>query len=145
MKATIEKSVYFLETLEDNKRQGVISGKIEAATGGESSYTTIGRKSVSEFVSKFSGKKVWCIWVISNEFITPEKAMMMGVERAIGMARYDMGDRYSDLTGYLWTDDEGKIGGHDLTHVMSCHAGKFGFIVIREAQIDLEKITFDES
>lgn len=38
--------------------------------------------------------------------------------------------RYSEYTGYLWTDDELKIGGHDLLHELKSYVGKYLFMVI---------------
>ena len=144
MKVPLIHSAYHLETLPSGKMQGVLAGKItDSKYDTESSYILVGGKSVSEFVSRFSHRKVWCIWVVSDTFITPERATMMGVERAIGVALATRGDVFSDPTGYLWTDDEGKIGGHDIAAAIACHAGKYAFIVIRQDQIDLSKITFE--
>ena len=36
-----------------------------------------------------------------------------------GKAKYGM--RYSDITGYLWTDNELKVGGHDLLAELASH------------------------
>jgi hypothetical protein len=34
-------------------------------------------------------------------------------------------DRYSETTGYLWTDEKLQVGGHDLIEELSGSAGKF--------------------
>lgn len=32
---------------------------------------------------------------------------------------------YSDLTGYLWTDEGFKVGGHDIIQLLECNEHKF--------------------
>ena len=32
---------------------------------------------------------------------------------------------YSDLTGYLWTDEEFKCGGHDIPAILKSHLGEY--------------------
>ena len=33
--------------------------------------------------------------------------------------------RYSDVTGYLWTDEDLKVGGHDLLEELKAQAGRY--------------------
>lgn len=143
MKVVVEKTAYVLETDKvSNNKQGVMSGKIRLSDGRAESYLTVGGNSVSEFLEKFENRKVWCIWATADHFITPEYMIRTGWERAIGIASVDRGAVYSEPTGYLWTNDEGKIGGHDLMHNLQMYAGKYAFICVRQAQIDLNKIEF---
>jgi hypothetical protein len=37
---------------------------------------------------------------------------------------------YSDETGYLWTDEELQIGGHDLLRELKDHEGKYLYLEI---------------
>lgn len=37
----------------------------------------------------------------------------------------DYGHRYSELTGYLWTDDKFVVGGHDMNVELRSHMGKW--------------------
>jgi hypothetical protein len=46
-----------------------------------------------------------------------------------GFARH--GVHYSDLTGYLWTDEDLKIGGHDLLAELYGQKGKFLWLEIK--------------
>jgi hypothetical protein len=32
---------------------------------------------------------------------------------------------YSDMTGYLWTDEDLMVGGHDLLAELTSHTGKY--------------------
>lgn len=41
----------------------------------------------------------------------------------VGEARYE--DRYSDITGYLWTEEDLVVGGHDLMDEITDHIGKY--------------------
>jgi len=45
------------------------------------------------------------------------------VVMGLGIADYNM--RYSDITGYLWTDEELNVGGHDLLAELQGSIGKF--------------------
>lgn len=47
-----------------------------------------------------------------------------------GAAEADYGDRGSDITGYLWTDQDLKVGGHDLYQELVDEVGKFLFMEI---------------
>jgi hypothetical protein len=42
----------------------------------------------------------------------------------------DYTDRYSDYTGYLWTDVELKVGGHNLLSELSSNVGKFLYMEV---------------
>jgi len=44
---------------------------------------------------------------------------LMGVSEAM------FGHRYSEITGYLWTDEEWKVGGHDLIGLLGMEEGRF--------------------
>lgn len=143
MKVITEKSAYALETNKvDNTRQGVISGKVKLSGCGAESYLTVGGHSVSEFLENFWNKKVWCIWATADHFITPEYMIKTGWERVNGIVTTQRGAVYSEPTGYLWTDDEGNIGGYDLVRNLQIYADKYAFICVRQAQIDLNKIEF---
>ena len=41
----------------------------------------------------------------------------------IGKAKYNM--HWSEDTGYLWTDEDLMVGGHDLLEELKSHVGKF--------------------
>lgn len=40
-----------------------------------------------------------------------------------GNIKYNM--RYSDITGYLWTDEDLNVGGHNLLYELSSNIGKW--------------------
>lgn len=43
----------------------------------------------------------------------------------IGCAEADYGDKYSEATGYLWTEANLAIGGHDLLSELESYVGKY--------------------
>lgn len=51
-----------------------------------------------------------------------------------GAADADYTQRHSDITGYLWTDAELKIGGHDLLAELESHTGRWCRLSIRFAE-----------
>lgn len=51
--------------------------------------------------------------------------------------KYDMA--YSEYTGYLWTDEEINVGGHDLLTELKSHVGRYLYMEItftRNSKID---------
>jgi len=42
-----------------------------------------------------------------------------------GKTKAEYYDRYSDLTGYLWTTEEAVVGGHNLISLLSQNVGKY--------------------
>jgi hypothetical protein len=46
-------------------------------------------------------------------------------KQVIGYGKAEFHHRYSEITGYLWTDEELKVGGHDLLDELRSHKGKF--------------------
>lgn len=42
-----------------------------------------------------------------------------------GIGEADYGDHYSEFTGYLWTDEDLKVGGHDLLAELRSNVGRY--------------------
>lgn len=47
-----------------------------------------------------------------------------------GSLEANYSDRYSDYTGYLWTDEELVIGNHNILNELSSNIGKFIYIEV---------------
>jgi hypothetical protein len=47
-----------------------------------------------------------------------------------GEGQADYGDRWSDITGYLWTDEDLIVGGHDLLEELKASCGKYLYMEI---------------
>lgn len=39
--------------------------------------------------------------------------------------------RYSDYTGYLWTEEEFKCGGHDIPKILSAHRDEYVYMELK--------------
>ena len=52
----------------------------------------------------------------------------------MGAANADYGHHYSELTGYLWTDEELMVGGHDLLKELKSHKDRFLHLEITFSQ-----------
>lgn len=52
-------------------------------------------------------------WITDRE-ASLDKADEAFLQRLFGKIDVEFCARYSEITGYLWTDEELKIGGHDL-------------------------------
>ena len=63
-------------------------------------------------------------WLTDRE-VTLEEAQREAVEQILGKTDIDWGAHYSELTGYLWTDEEFKVGGHDMIERLRSALGKY--------------------
>jgi len=68
-------------------------------------------------------------WITSKES-SEEEAMEAVLEVMSGKVKCDFGAHYSELTGYLWTDERCMIGGHDLISRLKSHVGKWVILQI---------------
>lgn len=59
---------------------------------------------------------------ISDEPMNDDERTDALILMGLGEADYDK--RYSDYTGYLWTDEELNVGGHDLLEELHQNLGK---------------------
>lgn len=104
------------------EQQLTIRGKIwEKDEGG----IYVGEDPLAEQLEHLKGKLVTLSYYISKEDLS-EKEML---EKTVGIyagalhARYQ--EHYSEITGYLWTDDELNVGNHNVIDIVSQHEGKF--------------------
>ena len=61
----------------------------------------------------------------SDKEKTKEELQEGVVSNLFGSVNAEYCDRYSEITGYLWTDEELKIGGHDLMKELKSYVGKY--------------------
>lgn len=57
-------------------------------------------------------------WISNKELRTVEAADEQTLEQVYGVLDAEIHHRHSDLTGYLWTDEHFKVGGHDLIPIL---------------------------
>lgn len=83
-----------------------------------------------EFYSDLQGKQVSVRYWISDTKKTKEELQEGFLKTLFGAVDADYGDAYSEITGYLWTDEELNIGGHDLVSELRNYINKFVYMEI---------------
>ena len=71
------------------------------------------------------GKQVSVRYWITSEKQTKDEVNENFVKQIMGMADVEFEPVYSDITGYLWTNEDLYIGGHDLISELKSHIGKW--------------------
>lgn len=59
-----------------------------------------------------------------------EELMTATALLAIGIGEAEFQHNYSEITGYLWTDELLQVGGHNLLEELASHLGSFAHIEI---------------
>jgi hypothetical protein len=77
-----------------------------------------------------ANKQVTVKYYISNKKLSLEKANDCFIRQLCGLADADYCMRYSEYTGYLWTDEEIKIGGHDLLKELKCYENDYLILIV---------------
>ena len=60
--------------------------------------------------------------------------MEYALQAMLGEAGAQYSARYSDVTGYLWTDEDINVGGHDLLEELKSQAGRYCLLEIGYAK-----------
>jgi len=114
--------------------KGII--KAEDRVWCEGDYLTIGDVSLSEyFEDNLSGRTVSARYWIADKEMPYNELLKSHIKQLYGDADYNHGVAYSEYTGYLWTDDEAKIGGHDLVEELDSHDKKYCYLEIDEYEV----------
>ncbi len=77
-----------------------------------------------------SRKEVTVRYWITDRQCTRDEAQKDFLETVFGRATVDFGAHYSELTGYLWTDENFAVGGHDMITELSSHVGEYLYIEV---------------
>jgi hypothetical protein len=83
-----------------------------------------------ELDDKINRKQVSVRYWISDTEKTKQELTENMIMTLAGSIDADYCDRYSDLTGYLWTEESLSIGGHDLLSELRSNIGKFLYMEI---------------
>lgn len=78
----------------------------------------------------FRKKQVTVRYWISDTELTKEQLKENQLLAISGAVCADYGARYSEYTGYLWTDEELKVGGHDLISELHDNVGKYLYMEV---------------
>jgi hypothetical protein len=70
------------------------------------------------------GRRVSVSYFVTDTPKTKDELAENQVRVLLGDATADYTDNYSDVTGYLWTDEELQVGGHDLLAEIQSSIGR---------------------
>lgn len=87
-------------------------------------------ETLTERLEFFTRKRATVRYYSCDKKFTEEEAQDYFIRKLYGDidCEYDMA--YSECTGYLWTDESLKVGGHDLLRELYSHVGKYVMIVV---------------
>ena len=81
---------------------------------------------LTEDLENICGEQVTVYYYITDKKCTLEEAQEQFLRYMYaGEAECEFNARYSDITGYLWTDENLIIGGHDLLEEIRSHIGSY--------------------
>lgn len=70
-------------------------------------------------------------YIVSNKALSENERLDVEILQSIGEGKAEFGAHYNELTGYLYTDEEFKIGGHDLIVELKSSIGKWLWLEIQ--------------
>jgi hypothetical protein len=79
-------------------------------------------------------KNVTVRYWVTDKQSTKEEAKEAFIHTLCGKADVNFGAKYSEITGYLWTDEELNVGGHSLINRLKSEVGKWVHLEIEVAQ-----------
>lgn len=86
---------------------------------------------IAEELEYLSGKVCTVRYYISDREANEETLQAdFLINTLYGNLRSEFCARYSEITGYLWTDDELNIGGHNIRDELESYVGKFLYMII---------------
>lgn len=78
-----------------------------------------------ELADEIAGKRVTVRYLSPAERLSWDEARERLGRVLMGAADAEYAPRYSDITGYLWTDEELNVGGHDLLRELKGQLGRY--------------------
>jgi len=83
-----------------------------------------------------SGNYLWVRYYIADHFLDRETAEVEWLNSVEGVGDLTWEVHYGDSTGYLWTDEEINVGGHDLIQELTRFAqlGRYILLIIGYAR-----------
>jgi hypothetical protein len=85
---------------------------------------------VDAMQSRIRKKQVSVQYWLSACKLPPEQMKELWLQKVLGYADVKYNVAYSDYTGYLWTDEDLKIGGHDLLAELKTHVDQYLYMEI---------------
>lgn len=87
---------------------------------------------LAEALEWMTGKQVCVRYWITDKQVTTDEAQEEFLKRLLGAADVKFRSHYSDITGYLWTDEDLNVGGHDLLYEFKGHLGEWLILEVEE-------------
>jgi len=78
-----------------------------------------------EALGWISGKKAIVRYCVTEKQTTKEESEDQFLKKLMGVAEVEFHAKYSEITGYLWTDEELNIGGHDIIAELKSYIGEW--------------------
>ena len=114
-----------MEVIETKTYQGQLSLKAYDETD-EALFISSSDEPLAALLEEdISGKMVSVRYWITDKEVGRDAAQEEFLMSLMGAADCEFGAHYSEVTGYLWTDQEIKIGGHDLLHELESYVGEW--------------------
>ena len=115
----------------------VYKGWIKEDHFSEPEFLRLDDENLAEILEdSISGKCVTVSYYTCNEKCTLDEARSSWLQTLQGGVETNVGARYSDITGYLWTDEEINVGGHDLIGELYSYVGKYLILLIKIHDIE---------
>lgn len=94
---------------------------------GESRHINLGNNAdpLAEAAEQFNDKMITVRYWITDEPVTIEEAIEETVLQMMGSTKSKFNALYSEITGYLWTDELFTVGGHNLIEEMGSFIDKY--------------------
>lgn len=80
---------------------------------------------IAEELQWMNKKRATVRYWVTDKPCTRDEAEEAAMRIVMGDANVDFNSRYSDMTGYLWTDEDLTVGGHDLIAELKSNVGKW--------------------
>ena len=82
------------------------------------------------FENNLDEKEVYIKYYVVDEYLPTEKIEENFIKKISGAVDATIYPVYSDITGYLWTEEKIRINGHDLFEEINNYEGKYLDMVI---------------
>ena len=87
--------------------------------------SSIDRPLAEVLADEISGRTVSVRYWVTDKEVSKDAAAECFIGRLMGQADCEFMSWYSEVTGYLWTDENIKIGGHDLLAELQSYVGRY--------------------
>lgn len=109
-------------------------GQLNVGTHSESNdVLLLDSEPLAELLEWTHMQRITVRYWVTDAPVDKEEAKGAFLAGLLGMADVDFGARYSETTGYLWTDEELNVGGHDLLAELRSYAGQWLVLEVEAA------------